>query len=92
MRKKILGPILAVSTIALLSACGPMISGSMNAATTEQDVISKTAEYFGTSPGNVQISNVKKNMLNTTYRARYRGTLYNCQVYYGNVSCEKPGG
>lgn len=75
----------------LLVGCAPLVSGVMNATTTEADVLSKTAAYFQTEPAHVTISNVDKQALATLYRAKYKGVSYGCKIYYGEVSCRKPG-
>lgn len=80
------------STIGFLSGCAPMVSGTMNANLTEGDVKTKTADYFGVTQSKLTISDLKKNMLDTTYKTKVNGKLYNCTVYYGAVDCKVPGG
>lgn len=63
----------------------------MNAATTEDSALSKTSEHFGAKPSEITISNYEKQLLTTTYKARYKGVLYNCVIYYGQVNCKRPG-
>jgi hypothetical protein len=77
--------------ILALNGCAPIISGAMNASTTEADVVNKTVAYFGAKPDEIQISNIEKHALDTTYKAVYRGVLYNCSIYYGAVNCKQPG-
>lgn len=86
-------PATAVLLAAALTAsgCAPAISGAMNAGVTQDEIRIKTAKYFGTSTSNVTISAVEKGLLATAYRTRYRGTLYNCSLYYGTVNCKRPG-
>ncbi|EDZ2074326.1 hypothetical protein [Salmonella enterica] len=74
-----------------LSACAPVISGSMNAFTTETDVIQKTAKYFGVEESKIKISNIDKGALSTEYNVNYNGAIYGCRIYYGEVACEKRG-
>ncbi len=73
------------------AACAPMISGSMNASLTENDIIRKTADYFDADPEEIEIKKINKELLSTTYKTTYRDTLYNCRIYYGAVSCLRPG-
>ncbi|MDO5693517.1 MAG: hypothetical protein Q4G70_13765 [Pseudomonadota bacterium] len=81
----------AVAVVASLAGCAPMLSGAMNAGTTEADVLAKTAAHFGAKPEEVKISAVDKQLLATDYKATYKGVLYNCTLYYGSVTCKKPG-
>ena len=62
-----------------------------NAATTEQSALEKTTTYFGARPGEVVIAAYYKQVLTTTYQARFKGVMYNCVIYYGQVNCKKPG-
>lgn len=75
----------------LLAGCAPMISGVMNATTTDADVATKTAAYFGAKPEQIKITNINKQALATDYQTTYKGVLYNCTIYYGAVTCKKPG-
>lgn len=83
---------LVFASTGFLSGCAPMIAASMAASTTDNDVFEKTATYFGTSRDNLVISAIDHGALGTTYQTRYDGKFYNCKIYYGAVSCEKPGG
>jgi hypothetical protein len=74
-----------------LSACAPLISGTMNLATTDAAVVQKTALYFGVSERDISISHIDKGVLATNYQARHGGKFYNCQIYYGAVTCKQPG-
>ncbi|EDY9127160.1 hypothetical protein GQB61_004301 [Salmonella enterica] len=74
-----------------LSACAPVISGSMNAFTTETDVIQKTAKYFGVAESKIKVSDIDKGALSTEYKVNYNGIKYVCRIYYGDVDCEKRG-
>ena len=76
---------------ALLGGCAPVVSGAMNAGVDEASLPARTAEYFGTSPGRVRVSEVNRGLLATSYKARVNGALYNCRVYYGSVDCMRPG-
>jgi hypothetical protein len=82
-------PLVAVS--ALFVGCAPIVSGVMNATTTDADVLSKTALYFDAKPQSVTISGIDKQALATLYRATYKGVTYNCKLYYGEVNCRRPG-
>ena len=84
--------LLAAASTALLTACAPMISGVMNASTTDADVAAKTAAYFAAKPEQIKITNINKQALATDYQTTYKGVLYNCTLYYGSVTCKKPGG
>lgn len=75
----------------IASGCAPMISGAMNLTVTDETVIEKTVSYFGTNSGEVKISDINKNALDTSYKAVYKKTLYNCNIYYGSVTCKQPG-
>ncbi|HCL0868408.1 TPA: hypothetical protein N1Y87_004228 [Salmonella enterica subsp. enterica serovar Infantis] len=72
-----------------LSACAPVISGSMNAFTTEKDVIQKTVKYFGTTGDKIKIMNIDKGTLSTDYKVTYNKNIYRCTIYYGEVDCTK---
>lgn len=80
------------SAMFFLSGCAPLLSGAMNAGVDEKAVVEKTAKYFGTSTNNLQVSNIDKGALTTSYQVRYSGNLYNCTIYYGDVNCQQPGG
>ena len=45
-----------------------MISASMNASVTDEDVFNKTAQYFGTTRDKLDISSIEKHALATTYQ------------------------
>lgn len=81
----------AAASMLFLTGCAPMISGVMNATTTESDVATKTADYFGAKPDQIKIANINKQALSTNYQTTYKGKLYNCTLYYGAVTCKKPG-
>ena len=83
---------LTVVTAALsLSGCAAVLSGAMISATTDEAVIAKTAAYFGADRAQIRITDINKQLLATSYKATYKGTMYNCSIYYGTVSCGKPG-
>jgi hypothetical protein len=83
---------LTVITAALsLSGCAAVLSGAMNSATTDDAVATKTAAYFGANPAQIKITDINKQLLATSYKANYKGMLYNCEIRYGSVSCSKPG-
>jgi hypothetical protein len=81
----------AVTAALSLSGCAAVLSGAMNSATTDQTLATKTAAYFGAEQAQIKITDINKQMLATSYKASYRGTMYNCSIYYGTVSCGKPG-
>lgn len=83
------GVVLAL--LATQSACAAMISGAMNASVTDDEVMAKTAQYFSVNPDKLQVTNIAKGLLATEYKATVNGEVYNCQIYYGAVGCEKPG-
>lgn len=62
-----------------------------NAVTTEDSALAKTSDYFGAKPSEIAITNYEKQLLTTTFKARYKGALYNCVIYYGQLNCKKPG-
>ena len=71
--------------------CAPIISGAMNATVTDQVVLEKTAKYFGVAPKDITVSGAEKGALATSYNTKFRGKLYNCSIYYGEVNCKQPG-
>lgn len=73
------------------SGCAPIVSGVMNAKVTDEDVRQKTATYFGVRPSQMEISHIKNETLATSYQVRLKGSFYNCSIYYGAVTCKKPG-
>lgn len=74
-----------------VSGCAGVLSSVTNASMDEKTAQTKTAEYFGAPEGQVKISNFSKNLIDTTYRAYYKGAVYNCNIQYGGVECKKPG-
>lgn len=84
--------LLAVCSLGFIaSGCAPMIAGGMNASLTDSAVADKTAAYFGTSPNKVAVTAISKGALTTAYQTTYLGKLYNCTIYYGEVTCKQPG-
>ena len=81
---------IAVITVSV-TGCAGVLSSVTNAKMDEKTAQTKTAAYFGASESQVKISNFSKNLLDTSYRAYYKGTLYNCNIQYGEVECRKPG-
>ena len=75
----------------LLSGCAPIISGAMNASVDENAVFEKTAKYFGVPREEITISSIEKKTLSTDYQAKHTGVLYNCTIYYGDVTCTQVG-
>ena len=90
--KKIFTIVLASVGAMLMAGCAPMISGAMNASLNDDKLIEKTADYFGVKRDEINVSSIEKNVLTTDYKVRHNGQLYNCNIYYGAVSCKKPGG
>lgn len=76
---------------ALLAGCAPIISGAMNATLTEKDILDKTASHFGIPATKLSISDIKNDVLATSYKTRYAGKTYNCSIYYGAVKCDLLG-
>ena len=60
----------------------------MNATLDDKGIVEKTASHFGVQPSKILISEVKSEMLSTSYKTNYSGKLYNCSIYYGAVKCE----
>ena len=82
----------SITSLAILfSGCAPMISGAMNMSVTPDVVAQKTAKYFSVAESSLQISNIEKQALATSYQVRNAGKLYNCTIYYGEVQCKQPG-
>lgn len=91
MDKKIGSLVIIGGLFLSTSGCAPIISGAMNLNVTDDEVIEKTAKYFGASRKEISISQIEKGTLATTYQTRHGGKLYNCRVYYGEVDCKQPG-
>ncbi|MCY1165272.1 putative peptidoglycan binding domain protein [compost metagenome] len=81
--------LLAASTF--ITGCAPMISGVMNSTVDENSLLEKTAKYFGTPRENLTVSSIEKAALSTSYQAKNAGKIYNCTIYYGEVSCNQTG-
>lgn len=81
----------ALVSVFSLSGCAPLVSGAMNASLSDEDVVVKTADYFGAQQKSIKVSNIEKGALTTNYKVNYKNTLYNCSIYYGSVTCKKPG-
>ena len=71
--------------------CAPIVSSAMNASVNEQEVRTKTAQYFGASEDEITITSYDKQLLATGYQTTYQGELFNCRLYYGSVDCARPG-
>lgn len=63
----------------------------MNATLTDKDILDKTASHFGIPAAKLAISDVKNDVLATSYKTRYAGKAYNCSIYYGAVKCDLLG-
>lgn len=48
-------------------------------------MFAETTDYFGVKPSALTIAGADKGTLRTIYKTIYRGTLYNCQICYGEV-------
>jgi len=85
--------IFAVATVAsALSVTGcTTVAGVLNGATTEDAIVAKTAAYFSTDRANIRVADIGGLLHETTYKATYKGTPYNCSIVYGSVVCLKPG-
>lgn len=89
--KKAVHAAMVLSASILISGCAPIISGVMNASTSQDDVALKTAKYFGTSRENITISGIDKGALTTSYQAKVTDKNYACSIYYGEVGCKQSG-
>jgi len=80
-----------ITSIVFLPGCAAILSGAMNSTTTDETVAVKTAAYFSADRAQIKITDIDKQLLATNYKAIYKGTVYNCAIHYGSVSCLKPG-
>lgn len=89
--KEIVKTAIIIGATAFITGCAPIISGAMNTMVDENAVFEKTAKYFGANRKDITISSIEKSALTTSYKTKYSGKLYNCTVYYGEVTCKQPG-
>lgn len=89
MIKFVAKSVLLVVAASAMSACGPIISGAMNASVNEDSLKAKTAEYLGVPSENVVISSMDKGAVSTTYKAQYGDKRYACSTYYGQLDCKQ---
>lgn len=89
--KTLIGMSIIGAVLLSTSGCAPIISGTMNMSVTEDVVWDKTSKYFGTNRKNLTITQIEKHALATSYQTKYKGKLYNCSIYYGEVQCKEPG-
>lgn len=87
-KAKLLTSALVLMFSAMTTGCAPMISGVMNASLDNEAILVKTAEYFGAPRSKVTISNIKNDVLASSYNASLGGKVYKCSIYYGAVKCE----
>lgn len=73
-----------------LSGCAA-VAGVMNGASNEEAVATKTAAYFNTDRAHIKVTDIGGWLHETTYKAAYKNTIYNCSIVYGSVICTKPG-
>jgi hypothetical protein len=68
----------------------------LGCATTSSDKLTTaTADYFSAKESEIKITNIKPfgEGISTTYKATYKGVLYNCINGWGSsVDCSRPGG
>lgn len=88
--KMIKGAVLVVAGAVAMTGCAPMMSGAMNVNMSEDLAATKTASYFGASKGDIVVSQFDKSALTSAWKATYQGKLYNCSIYYGEVTCKQP--
>ncbi|MDY0215310.1 MAG: hypothetical protein RBS24_07370 [Bacilli bacterium] len=89
MKKQLFVLAFIALNVLVLTGCAPMISGAMNASLNDKDVVTKTASYFGVQGNDINVTNISKGALETTYKVTYKNTLYDCSIYYGSVNCKK---
>ncbi len=77
--------------VGITCGCAPVISGTMNATVTEEEINTKTMAYFAAAPEDIRIENIESHTLATTFRTYHKDVLYNCRIYYGSVECKQPG-
>ena len=80
----------AITATLSLSGCAA-VAGVMNGATNEEAVATKTAAYFSTDRAHINVTDIGGWLHETTYKATYKNTTYNCSIVYGSVICTKPG-
>lgn len=93
MKKNLKKLTLALASIAViaLSGCAAAVSGAMNVTVTQETVMAETAKYFRADQKDISLLSYDKQALQTQYQIKYNGQLYNCNLYQGNVNCQKPG-
>lgn len=89
MKKRLFALFIMALGVLMITGCAPMISGAMNASLNEKEVVTKTANYFGSQENDINVTNISKGALETTYKVTYKNSLYNCSIYYGAVNCKK---
>lgn len=89
MRIKTITAVLAMASAIFMTGCAPLISGAMNATTTDESIKEKTAKYFATTTDKVKISHINKSLLDTSYRAQVGKNIHVCNIYFGDVNCPK---
>ncbi|KQY52504.1 hypothetical protein [Lysobacter sp. Root494] len=80
----------AIAPILSLSGCAA-VAGVMNGATNEDAIAAKTATYFNTDRAHISVTDIGGWLHETTYKATYKGSTYNCSIVYGSVVCTRPG-
>jgi murein L,D-transpeptidase YcbB/YkuD len=90
-KAKLLTSALALMFSAMTTGCAPMISGVMNAALDENAIYEKTAAYFNVPRSRLTITDIKNDVLASSYKATVVGKAYKCSIYYGEVKCSNLG-
>lgn len=90
MSRNNMGIALIGSLAITMTGCAPLLAGTMNRSVTDDVVLEKTAKYFGANRKDISVAEIDKGVLSTTYQTKYKGNLYNCRIYYGDVECMNP--
>lgn len=90
-KAKLLTSALVLMFSAMATGCAPMISGVMNATLDENAIYEKTAEYFNVPRSRLKISDIKNDVLASSYKTTIAGKAYKCSIYYGAVKCSNYG-
>ena len=70
--------VFAISVLVVLqSGCG--MAGQLS-STTETDLRSQTAQYFGARADEITVTNIKKGFPGITFDAEYKGIVYQCKT------------
>jgi hypothetical protein len=80
-----------VASSVLITGCAFGLSAATNATMTDDAIMEATVKYFGVPAREVKVFEIEKGVLNTGYKAKVSGKLYNCYTQYGSISCKQPG-